>query len=58
MDPLTAGLVALSAFNQFLLTPPGQKFATDFENVMGGILNVLHIHIANQLPAAPTPKTS
>ena len=46
MDPLTAAFNALAALNNFMITPAGQKMATDFEAVFGGLLNVLHIHIA------------
>ena len=57
MDPLTAAFNALAALNQFLVTPAGQKFATDFETVMAGLLNDLHIHIASNQPATTIPTT-
>ena len=53
MDPLTAGLVALTSLNQFLVTPAGQKIALDFEQVIGGILSLLNVHLTSSLPSTP-----
>jgi hypothetical protein len=46
---------AFAAFNQFLVTPAGQKMAEDFEAVVAGLMNDLHIHISSTLPVgSPT----
>lgn len=58
MDPLTAAFTALNSFNQFLLTPVGQKIANDFEAVVAGLLSDLHVHLASNLPTAATNPTA
>jgi hypothetical protein len=43
MDPVTAALQALNSFNQFLVTPAGQKLAMDFETLIADMMNNLHL---------------
>lgn len=50
MDPLTAALMCLGYFNQFLSTPAGQDFAKINNQLILDIFNILHIHIT---PPAP-----
>lgn len=45
MDPITAALNALAAFNQFLCTPAGQKFADLNTQVIVDLLTALHVKI-------------
>ncbi len=45
MDPLTAALNAFAAFNNFLVTPAGQKLAVDQEAIIAKLLNSLGVHI-------------
>ena len=45
IDPLTAAMNALAAFNAFLCTPPGQKFAEVNNQLIVDILTKLHVHI-------------
>ena len=53
MDPLSAALNALAAFNQFLCTPEGQKLAAANAVIVARILDALGVHMAaNTAPAA------
>jgi hypothetical protein len=54
MDPLTVALQALTAFNNFLVTPAGQVFANVNNQIVGDILGKLGVHIT-PLPAAVKP---
>ncbi len=61
MDPLTAALNAFAAFNNFLLTPAGQKLALDQEAIFARILNAFGYHLtpnAAQIAAVDQPKTA
>ncbi len=50
MDPVTAALNALAAFNQFLLTPPGQKLAINAEDVVTNIFRLFNVHLSAGAP--------
>lgn len=50
LEPLTAALNALASFNTYLCTPAGQKFATDFADLVGKIFSHLENH------TTPVPK--
>ena len=58
MDPVTAAFNALAAFNQFLATPAGQVFATDFQQVVGDILGALGVHLVSNVPGASVAAVS
>jgi hypothetical protein len=53
MDPLTAAMQAFAAFNNFLVTPAGQKMAMDQEQLFVQILNTFGVHLAANTPAPP-----
>ena len=46
MDPLTAAMNAFAAFNNFLVTPAGQKLATDQKALFAKILDHFGVHLA------------
>lgn len=46
MLPLTAALAAFTAFNQFLITPAGQKLASDSEAIVTNLLSHFGVHLA------------
>ena len=52
MDPLTAAMNAFTAFNQFLLTPAGQKLAIDSETVFTNLLDKFNVHLTPGAPKA------
>ncbi len=54
MDPFTAAMNALAAFNNFLCTPAGQAFAVRQQGIVDGILSKLHLKIG---PADAAPAT-
>ena len=45
MDPITAALLALKSFNDFLCTPEGQKFAAINAALIQTILTKLHLRV-------------
>lgn len=48
MDPVTliAAFTAFTAFNNYLITPPGQKMATDQEEIFTTIMGHFGVHLA------------
>lgn len=50
LDPITAGLNALASFNQYLCTPAGQKFADNFNDLVGRIFTRLEAHLGANAP--------
>lgn len=51
VDPITLGIFgAFTAFNNFLCTPAGQKFALDAEQIITSILGKFDVHLAANLP--------
>lgn len=55
MDPLTATMNALAAFNQFLVTPAGQKLATGAETLITDILGLFKVHLTPNEPPPAKP---
>ena len=43
---LIAGFAALTAFNQFLVTPAGQTFATHQEQLVATLMGHFKVHLA------------
>lgn len=59
MVTINSALVALTSFNNFLVTPAGQKFALDAEAIVTDILKVLHVHLTPvpaPVPVVTAPK--
>lgn len=54
MDPFTSVMNALAAFNNFLCTPAGQRFADHQEALVAGLLAKLHVKLG---PDAPEVKS-
>lgn len=54
MDPIAlAVLGGFTAFNQFLCTPPGQKFAELNIDLIGKLMTHFGVHLTADTPATP-----
>lgn len=55
--PLADAIAAFTVFNEFLLTPPGQKLATDAEGEVTTLMSHFGAHLAPPPAAPPAPST-